>query len=530
MWKLLLKKQMLEVFRSYFYDAKKNRKRSTVGVIAYFILFALIMVGVLGGMFSGLSILLCEDLYLAGVAWLYYVILGLIAVFLGVFGSVFNTYSGLYLAKDNELLLSMPIPVKDILISRLANVYLLGLMYSAMVDVPAVIVYWIFAERSAESIVGGIAFILFISVFVMVLSCVLGYVVARISVKLKNKSFITVLLSIAFIALYYFVYFRAMNMITELVQNAVFYGEKLKGASRLLYEFGRIGEGSWGAVIGSAVFSVVLTIAVVSVLSRSFWKLAISGGSSAQKRKLRAQKPKSLFTALLGKELGRFTASPGYMLNCGLGILMLPVLGVMLLFKGDVVIGTLNEFFAAQQGSTIVLITAALCMAATMNDMTAPSVSLEGKNLWLLQSLPVSPKTVLYAKLTMQLLLTELPLLFCICCLYVILPGGPEFWLMVLVVMLTALLFALVGLYFGLVMPNLAWTNEIFVIKQSANVAIALFGGWAYAAAIGGIYLWVGYLLGAVRYLAAAALITAILSGILFRWISTRGAERFAKL
>ena len=35
-------------------------------------------------------------------------LMGLLAVFLGAFGSVFNTYSGLYLAKDNDLLLSMP--------------------------------------------------------------------------------------------------------------------------------------------------------------------------------------------------------------------------------------------------------------------------------------------------------------------------------------------------------------------------------------------------------------------------------------
>ena len=40
-----------------------------------------------------------------------------------------------------------------------------------------------------------------------------------------------------------------------------------------------------------------------------------------------------------------------------------------------------------------------------MNDMTAPSVSLEGKSLWLMQSLPVTPWQVLRAKLTMQLLL-----------------------------------------------------------------------------------------------------------------------------
>ena len=36
----------------------------------------------------------------------------MLAIVLGAFGSVFNTYSSLYLAKDNDLLLSMPIPVR----------------------------------------------------------------------------------------------------------------------------------------------------------------------------------------------------------------------------------------------------------------------------------------------------------------------------------------------------------------------------------------------------------------------------------
>ena len=76
-------------------------------------LFALLMVGVLGGMFTLLS---CGPLLrrwsAAGMGWLYFALMALLAMLLGAFGSVFNTYSGLYLSKDNDLLLSMPIPVQ----------------------------------------------------------------------------------------------------------------------------------------------------------------------------------------------------------------------------------------------------------------------------------------------------------------------------------------------------------------------------------------------------------------------------------
>ena len=40
---------------------------------------------------------------------------------MGAFGSVFNTYSSLYLAKDNDLLLSLPIPLRVIISSRLLS-------------------------------------------------------------------------------------------------------------------------------------------------------------------------------------------------------------------------------------------------------------------------------------------------------------------------------------------------------------------------------------------------------------------------
>ena len=133
MLKLLLKKQLLEIFRSYFYDAKKNKARSKISTAMYFVLFALLIVGLLGGIFTFLAAKLCTPLVSAGLDWLYFALMGLIAVMLGAFGSVFNTYAGLYLPKDNDLLLSMPIPVSSLVAARLLSVYLMGLLYSAVV-------------------------------------------------------------------------------------------------------------------------------------------------------------------------------------------------------------------------------------------------------------------------------------------------------------------------------------------------------------------------------------------------------------
>ena len=55
MLKTLVKKQLMEIFRSYFYDAKKNQRRSTLSTALFIVFFVLIMVGLLGGIFTFLS-------------------------------------------------------------------------------------------------------------------------------------------------------------------------------------------------------------------------------------------------------------------------------------------------------------------------------------------------------------------------------------------------------------------------------------------------------------------------------------------
>ena len=75
MLKLLLKKQMTEIFRNYFYDPKKNRARSKVGIFGYILLFVLLMAGMLGGMFTYLSLTVCTPFAAAGMDWLYFAIM-----------------------------------------------------------------------------------------------------------------------------------------------------------------------------------------------------------------------------------------------------------------------------------------------------------------------------------------------------------------------------------------------------------------------------------------------------------------------
>ncbi len=532
MLKLLLKKQMSEVFRSYFVNAKKNTRRSKAGIAGMFVFFAVVMVGVLGGMFTFLSVQLCEPFSQADVGWLYFLIMGMLALVLGIFGSVFNTYSQLYLAKDNDLLLSMPIPLKDIILSRLIGVYLLGVMYSAVVIIPAVIVYWVIAGASVPVVIGGIILTLLIFAIVMLLSVLLGWCVARISIKLKRKSFVTVLLSLVFIGVYYFAYFKAMDLIQKLIENAVIYGEKVKGGAYILYLFGRVGEGDPAAVLVWVVITAVLCAAAWLLLKKTFLKISTSTGAvkkAVYKEKRARQRTAS--GALFSKELSMFTSSANYMLNCGLGILLIPACGIFMAIMGKDLVDASQQFFASRPGGLTIVLLAAMFVVMSMNDMAAPSVSLDKDRFWIAQSLPVSCLQVLKSKVLLQVLLTGIPMALCAVLTATILPDGTAAKLLfVAASLLGVVLLALFDLFLGLKMPNLHWTSESTPMKQSLSVTIALFGGWVLGAAVAVLYFWQGFKLGPVPCMAIFCALEIVLILMLYLWMRKKGTAIYAAL
>lgn len=530
MLKLLVKKQLAEMFRGYVYDPKKNRARSRGGMITLFVLFGFLMVVVLGGAFAAVAIGLGSAFLPLGLGWLYYTIMGFMAVLLGCFGSVFNTYSGLYLARDNDLILSLPIPVGAVIAARLTGVYLMGLLYSATVSVPAVIVYWVLGPHGILAVLGGLLFIFLLSVVVTLLSCLLGWVVAQVSVKLKSKSMITVLAALLGFAAYYLFYFKAQVFLRDLAQNAAVYGPAIREKASLLYFLGRAGEGAPGPLLASAGIVALCTLLCWKLLSRSFLPLAAGSGSASRTAgKRRVEKPRTLPAALFARELSRLAASPSYMLNCGLGTLLIVIAGVLLLLKGQAWLAPATALLGAPVMT--VLLGAGLCMLISTNDLTAPSVSLEGKTLWLLQSLPISPRRALWAKLELHLVLTGIPALFSWGCVCIVLRPGVPGGLMLLLLTLAHVAFSgALGLALGTRLPNLSWTREIVAVKQGLPVMLTLFGGWLYALLLGGGYLLLAGHLGPVLYLSLWAAVTAVGAALLLRWIFTSGARRLAQL
>ena len=110
---------------------------------------------------------------------------------------------------------------------------------------------------------------------------------------------------------------------------------RIKGSAYPLYAFGRASEGAWLPLLGTAAVVAILCALTWLLLSRSFLRVATATGRVGKKVYTeRTAQVHSVPRALLGKELSRFTTSPNYMLNCGLGVLLLPILAVLTLIKG----------------------------------------------------------------------------------------------------------------------------------------------------------------------------------------------------
>ena len=113
---------MLETLAFFFFDAKKGKRRSNMAIVG----FTALLVYAFGGflwMFWELSGMLCQSLVSSGLDWMYFSYMGMMAFAFGMMMSIFTMKGRLYEAKDNEMLLAMPLPTWMILITRLIGIY-----------------------------------------------------------------------------------------------------------------------------------------------------------------------------------------------------------------------------------------------------------------------------------------------------------------------------------------------------------------------------------------------------------------------
>ena len=217
------------------------------------------------------------------------------------------------------------------------------------------------------------------------------------------------------------------------------------------------------------------------------------------------------------------------MLNTALGVIFLPAAGVFLLIKGP----SLAAAFSDQVPAGVIP-SAVYGLTVFLFSMINPanaSVSLEGKSIWIPQSLPVEPFRVLRAKFLLQFILTAVPAIFIYVCAVISLPMTvPAAVTLFTAILSAALMMSLFYLHLGASFTNLTWTSELIPIKQSAGVLIAMFSTWGYGAVTGAFCAAIGLFLDvsvAFGVMTAAAL---GLSALFYSLIKNKDSRVFANL
>lgn len=533
MFKALLSKQLREVFSSYNVNRKTGKKRSKAGTAAFSALyiFLLFLVGV---MFYALAHLLGSALLPSRTAWLYYSIMGIMAILFGTLGTVFSTFHMLYKAKDNDMLLAMPIPSRMLLGSRVSTVFLLALPYTASAWIPAFLYDLINEAPSTAAVLFGILLTFILSLFVTVLSCALGWVVAFISSKIKNKSIVRVTLTILFVGGYQFAAGNIADFMKSIASNGDAVGKSVKQYGNLIYQLGTAATGSISGMLLFTLTVLVLSVLCGLIMVKTFRSAVIAKGSSESVSQKIQFSGKSISRSLLGREWLRFKSSPLYILNCGLGAIFLPVLTVLGIIKGKELfplIEAFEESYPDIRGLLAAAISVAVCMICSINVVSTPSISLEGKSLWIIRSLPVDGKSVLSAKSRFHCLVNMIPALIAVTVLSVFAGAGPLAILSAIVfVSAFILLTGNLGLIFGLKRHNFSWTNETVPIKQDANVLLVMVCGWAISAAAAALCWFLRKPLGTEAAFSAAAALTVCAAVLTTRFLQTKGSEMFSSL
>lgn len=115
-------------------------------------------------------------------------------------------------------------------------------------------------------------------------------------------------------------------------------------------------------------------------------------------------------------------------------------------------------------------------MIVNMSCTSTVSLSLEGKNQWIIQSLPISSKILFQSKMLFNMIVVLPFSLFCSIVFMIELKVSSILAILFILVSVVTVSFSTVlGMCAAIHFPKFEWENEIEVIKQSASSTMGVF-------------------------------------------------------
>lgn len=441
------------------------------------------------------------------------------AVVVGALASVVFTFlkanGTLFGLADFDLVMSLPIPRRTVVASRVAALYASAVLMGAVVALPLWVVYLALVNLSAWTVACCVASILLAPAIPTSIATFLAFGVAAISSRFRHANLAYVLVAlVGFSALIIVIYgfsFTAGTQTDE--QTFAMMSGALSGASdaiaaawppaRLLVA---ACAGSPLAFAGFVGASVVIPAIALEVVQRSYLTInnslgtKASGSLSARDLHRKSAVSSSAFKAIMFKEYRALLGIPAYAFNCLFGYLLMIIVAValsMVGLRGIITSGAIDgvdispalfDAIAAQIMNLLPWPFLFCCIAAPS---AACSLSMEGSGAWIMATAPVSVRTMLGAKLAANAVPVAATLAISSIILVVFgqtdLLGAAQimvcgfgcFYLMVSI-----------GLALDARNPNYSWTSPNEVVKRGLPIMVTVIGGMLLAFG-GGALCWI---------------------------------------
>lgn len=455
-------------------DPKEKRKKFWLGV-AYAFVISMMMFYVGGLSFGYVSIGLADILP----AYLIMLTSLIILMF-----SVFKAGEIIFQRNAYDIISALPVKHSTIVISRFVRLYVENILLAMAVMLPAMVVFGIMMKPSWTFYCIGMIVTAFIPFIPITISVFAGAMITAISSRAKHKNLVSVLLSIGLVVVIMLggmqlsevgeeidiaVLQTLLNVILGLI-NRIYPLAVWLGTAMLNGDF----LACFSCVCGGfLVFAVVIGIVSTNYKWICDGLFSISAKHDYKIEKLQHT---SMRKALYKREFKRYFASSVYVTNT----IMSPIMGLlfaisMFFFSPEQLESVALEFYA-ESGVMLQIrnmFPMALATVFCIMPITAVSISMEGKQWWIVKSLPIRAKDLLDSKLLMNLSIIG-P---CYLVSAILVSVGQKVSLMefvwILLVPLTAILFACVfGQTVNLKLAVFDWENEVSVVKQSASSAI----------------------------------------------------------
>ena len=400
--------------------------------------------------------------------------------------SIYRASTMLFSARELEITLAMPVRLSAIVASRVMGLYLANLPFALMVTIPAIVPYIRAAQPGALFYPIFAVCTLAAPLVPVVLAAIVGALVAFASSRFRAAKYINMLLLVAVsLGAMYFSFTINANpeAMASLDLGAV--GETLSRAISRIYPLSElyaraVARGDVLAFLGYVGVSALVFAAFAFALGRVFLPVCTSIHSqrrSARRYQLGAMKRSGVLKTLMLREWRHLTAVPMWIFNSLFGLLLALIGGVLLLINKNAVLAFMAQEFAPQLGVDLPLgamLSMVLSWLVSMSCLTGCTISLEGRTLWQLKSLPVSGRDVFAAKVLLNILLCA-PVSLAVGVLAGVAVGvsGALDWLWLLLTPCAYLvLIVLVGLLGNIRWHRYDWTNETVVIKQSLGAML----------------------------------------------------------